>query len=121
MAILSGLSAAGQVKFTTVASSREIGVNDYLQLEFVVENARQIDDLTPPEFQGFHVAQGPIQSSGMSVVNGNMSQYKSLSLVLQPTRTGTFTIGGASATVDGRHMRSNAITITVKPGGGNSS
>src|ERR1700761_5047495 len=119
--LLSGLCAIGQVKFTTVVSSQDVGKSDYLQVEFVVENARQIDDLNPPEFPGFHIAQGPIQSSGMSIVNGNMSQYKALSFVLQPTRTGTFTIGGASATVDGRHMRSNAITITVKPGGGNSS
>ena len=30
---------------------------------------------------------------------------------------GTFTIGGASATVDGHHMRSNAVTVNVHPGG----
>jgi hypothetical protein len=85
-------------------------------VEFVVENARQIDDLTPPDFHGFRVAQGPIQSSGMSIVNGNMSQYKGLSFVLEPEKTGKFTIGGAVATVDGKHMQSNAVVITVHPG-----
>ena len=113
IALLPGLFVSGQVKFTTVASSQEVGRGEYLQIEFVVENARQIDQLTPPEFPNFHIAQGPIQSSGMSVVNGNMSQYKALSFVLQPTRTGKFTIGGASAMVDGKHMQSNSITITV--------
>ena len=121
MALVPGLFATGQVKFTTVVSSQDIGLKDYLQLEFVVENARQIDDLTPPNFAGFQVVQGPIQSSGMSIVNGAMSQYKGLSFVLQPVRAGKFTIGGASATVDGRPMRSNAVTITVHAGGGNSS
>jgi BatD DUF11 like domain len=117
MTLLPGLFAFGQVKFTTVVSSQEMGIGDYLQVEFVVENAKQIDALNPPDFPGFRVAQGPIQSSGMSVINGNMSQYKGLSFVLQPTRTGKFTITGASAVVDGQHMRSNTVTITVHTGG----
>src|SRR5258707_9340608 len=114
---LPGLHAIGQVRFTTVVNSQDVGKTDYLQVEFVVENAREIDDLTPPDFHGFRIAQGPIQSSGMSVVNGNMSQYKALSFVLVPVKTGKFTIGGASATVDGKHMQSNTVTITVHPGG----
>lgn len=117
---LPGLYVSGQVKFTTVVSSQDIGKSDYLQVEFVVENAKQIDDMTPPEFHGFRVAQGPIQSSGMSIVNGNMSQYKGLSFVLEPLKTGKFTIGGAVATVDGKHMQSNTVTITVHPGGSGS-
>lgn len=111
--VFTGLFASGQAKFTTVVSSQDIGRGDYLQVEFVIENARQIDQLTPPDFQGFQVVQGPIQSSGMSIVGGNMSQYKSLSFVLQPVKTGKFIIGGASATVDGKHMRSNSVTIMV--------
>jgi BatD DUF11 like domain len=117
IAFLPGLIATGQVKFTTVVSSQDVGLNEYLQVEFVVENARQIDALNPPEFPGFTIAQGPIQSSGMSVINGNMSQYKGLSFVLQPTKTGKFIIPGASAVVDGQQMRSNKVTITVHAGG----
>lgn len=117
IAMLPGLFASGQVKFTTVVSSQDVGKSDYVQVEFVVENAKQIDDLIPPEFPGFRVAQGPIQSSGMSIVNGNMSQYKALSFVLEPTKTGKFTIAGASATVDGKHMQSNAVAVTVHSGG----
>ena len=113
IALLPGLFVAGQVKFTTVASSQEVSRGDYLQVEFVVENARQIEQLNPPDFPGFKISQGPIQSSGMSIVNGNMSQYKAISFVLQPVKTGKFIIGGASATVDGKHMQSNSITITV--------
>jgi hypothetical protein len=113
IALLSGLFAAGQVKFTTIASGKEIGRSEYLQIEFVVENAKQIDQLSPPDFPGFRIVQGPVQSSGMSVVNGNMSQYKALSFVIQPEKTGKFTIGGATALVDGKHMQSNPVTITV--------
>ncbi|HEV2478796.1 MAG TPA: BatD family protein [Puia sp.] len=115
--LLPGLYASGQVKFTTNVSSQDVGKSDYLQVEFVVENAKQIDDMNPPDFAGFRVVQGPIQSSGMSIVNGNMSQYKALSFVLEPIKTGKFTIGGAAATVDGKHMQSNPVVVTVHPGG----
>jgi hypothetical protein len=106
-------TSEAQVKFTTVASSHEIGRSDYVQIEFVVENAKEIEHLTPPSFADFHVVQGPIQSSGMSIINGDMSQYKSLSFVLQPVKTGKFTVGSASATVDGKLMHSNPVTIEV--------
>src|SRR5258708_31961306 len=121
VALRPGLFACGQVKFTAIASSQEIGRGDYLQVEFVVENAKQIDQLNPPDFPGFQIAQGPIQSSGMSIVNGNMSQYKAISFVLQPTKTGKFTIGGAEAGVDGNAMRSNSIMVVGNASAGKGS
>jgi hypothetical protein len=117
-AFLPGLWASGQVKFTTVVSSSNVGRGDYVQIEFVVENAKEIDELTPPDIHGFTIVQGPIQSSGMSIVNGNMSQYKGLSFVLEPEKTGKFIIDGATAMVDGRRMRSNSVTVSVHAGGG---
>ncbi|PWT70200.1 MAG: hypothetical protein C5B59_21085 [Bacteroidetes bacterium] len=102
-----------QVKFTTVISSKEIGRNDLVQVEFVVENAQQIEHLVPPNFSEFQVVQGPIQSSGMSVVNGSMTQYKALSFILQPVKAGKFTIPGATAMVDGKLMHSNRVAIDV--------
>ena len=110
---LSASAANAQVKFTTVVSGKEIGRADYVQVEFIVENAKQIDNLQPPSFPNFRVAEGPIQTSGMSIVNGNTSQYKGVSFVLQPTATGKFTIAGATADVDGKKMKSNAVTIEV--------
>jgi hypothetical protein len=118
IALLPGLFVSGQVKFSTWASSQDVGQKEYLQIEYVVENARQIDELTPPSFPGFQIVQGPIQSSGMSIVNGSMSQYKAVSFVLQPVHTGKFTIGGATATVDGHSLRSNTVKVTVHAGGG---
>jgi len=112
--LLSVMSAtAQQVKFTTVISSKEIGRGDYVQVEFIVENAKQIERLTAPAFPDFHIVEGPMQSSGMTIVNGSMSQYKGVSFVLQPNKTGSFTIPGATADVDGKPMRSNPVTIEV--------
>ncbi|HXB44456.1 MAG TPA: BatD family protein, partial [Puia sp.] len=106
-------SVLAQVKFTTITSSKEIGRSDYVQVEFVVENAKQIEHLTPPSFPDFHIVEGPMQSSGMSVVNGNMSQYKGVSFILQPVKTGKFSIQGATAEVDGKLMHSNAVWVEV--------
>jgi hypothetical protein len=118
IALLPAFVAEGQVKFTTVVNSQQMGQRDYLQVQFIVENAQQIDEFDPPsDFPGFHVVEGPIQSRGMSVINGNMSQYKGLSFVLQPTHTGKFTIAGATAVVDGKKMRANNVVVTVHPGG----
>jgi hypothetical protein len=117
VAVFSSIFTMAQVKFTTVISSREIGRGDYVQVEFVVENASQIDYLTPPSFPNFKVVEGPIQSSGMSIVNGNTSQYKGVSFVLQPLKTGRFTITGATANVDGKSMHSNPVTVEVNANG----
>ncbi|HET6253811.1 MAG TPA: BatD family protein [Puia sp.] len=118
IALLPALVVSGQVKFTTVVSSQQLGQRDYLQVQFVVENAQQIEDLGPPtDFPGFHVVEGPMQSSGMSIINGNVSQYMGISFVLQPTHTGKFTIAGATALVNGKKIHSNNILVTVHPGG----
>jgi len=118
IALVPAFVVSGQVKFTTVVNSQDVGERDFVQVQFIVENAQQIEQFDPPaDFPGFRIVEGPIQSSGMSVINGNMSQYKGLSFVLQPTRTGKFTIAGAGAFVNGKQMRSNNISVVVHAGG----
>jgi len=107
------LGAFAQLKFVTVVSSNEIGRSDYVQVQFVISNAKQIDQFSPPSFPDFQTVEGPSQSSGMSNINGNISQYQSVSYVLQPLKTGKFTIAGATANVDGKQMRSNPVSINV--------
>jgi hypothetical protein len=79
----------------------------------VVENAKSVDEFRAPVFNDFILIQGPIESSGMSIVNGNKTEYKSLVYLLQPKLTGKLKIKGATAIVDGREMRSNNIIIEV--------
>jgi len=107
------LPAFAQVKFTTVVSEKELGKEDYLQVEYVVENAGTVESLTPPAFSGFTVVSGPVQQTGMSIVNGATSKSEGISYVLKPTATGRFTIAGASAVVDGKTLRSNSVQVTV--------
>ncbi len=107
-------SAMAQVSFTTESNTRDMGKSDYVQIQYVIENAKQIDNLQAPAFPDFTIVEGPSQSTGMSVINGAMSQNKSVSYVLQPRHAGKFTIKGATATVDGQQMQSNPVTIQVR-------
>ena len=114
--------ASAQAKFSTVVNETRPGLNEYVQVEYTVENARSVETISAPSFKNFRLIQGPVQSSGMSVINGALSQFKSLSFVLQPLVAGKLNIPGAMAVVDGKTIRSNAVVIDVKnTGSGNSS
>jgi len=110
-----------QVQFTAQASTKELGKNDYVQVQFVVENARQIEDFQTPDFPDFNIVEGPTQSTGMSIVNGAMSQYKGIRFVLQPKRVGVLMIKPATAMVDGQLMHTSPLRLKVnkQSGGGN--
>ena len=105
--------AMAQVHFSAQASTKDMGKSDYVEIQFVIENAKEIGDLQPPDFTDFTIVQGPSQSTGMSMVNGVTSQYRGISYVLQPKKTGILTIKSATATVDGQKLRTNPIQISV--------
>lgn len=116
-ALLAGTAAGAQAKFTTVVSETQPGLNEYIQVEYTVEDAKSVETISPPSFKNFRLIQGPIQSSGMSVINGALSQYKSVSYVLQPLVTGKLSVPGALAVIDGKSVRSNTVLIDVKSRG----
>jgi hypothetical protein len=105
--------AFAQVKFSATASLQEMGKADYVEIQFVIENAQQIDHFQTPDFPDFNIVQGPNQSTGMSVVNGNMTQYQSVNYLLQPKKPGKFIIKPAAAQIDGKPLRTNTLQITV--------
>ncbi|MEO6315442.1 MAG: BatD family protein [Chitinophagaceae bacterium] len=107
------LPVAAQVKFSTIINEKEIGKDEFLQVQYIVENAASVESLTPPAFNGFKVVSGPMQQTGMSVINGAVSKYEAVTYVLKPSSTGKFTIAGANALVDGKPARSGNVTVTI--------
>ncbi len=107
------LPLLAQPKFSTIVNEKEISKNEYLQVEFVVENAKSVEQFTPPAFKGFVIASGPATQTGWSSNNGVVSKYEGLSFVLKPTQAGKFVIAGASAIVDGKKIFSNSVAIKV--------
>ena len=111
-AISVGLSYA-QVKFSASSNDKTIGKSEYLQVQFTIENAANVESITPPPFKNFAVVSGPNHQSSMSVVNGNIKQSLSIGFVLQPLSAGNFTIGAATARADGKEYHSNPLSIQV--------
>jgi BatD DUF11 like domain len=107
------IPAFAQVKFSTVINDREVGKADYVQVQYIVENASTVESLTPPAFHGFKVVSGPMQQNGMSIVNGAVSKYEGVTYLLKPSATGKFTIAGATAVIDGKPMHSNNVTVVI--------
>jgi hypothetical protein len=102
-----------QVHFSAQASTKEMGKTDYVQIQFVIENAKEIRNVQPPDFPEFNIVEGPSQSTGMTITNGVMQQYEGITYILQPKKTGTLIVKPASAIVDGQLMHTSPLHITV--------
>ena len=112
-AILIGNNSFAQVKFSVVCPNKTIGKNDLVEIKFKVENASNVESITPPNFKNFNVVSGPNQESSTSNINGRITQYVAIGFSLQPKSPGTFTIGSATAQADGKEYKSKPITVEV--------
>jgi hypothetical protein len=109
-------ASAQEFRFTTNLSNNRVAVDEPFQIQFLLENAPNVSSFQPPALNDFEVMQGPSQVQGQSIFNGKRSEYVALIYVLQPKRTGNFTIPGASARVNGNMVRSNPVNIEVVRG-----
>lgn len=122
--ILTGNHAFAQnVVFSAAASSGKIGTQDQLQVQYTLENAQNLQNLTPPAslVKDFNVLGGPYssQSSNIQYVNGRMTQSTAISItyIVQPKHTGNIVIGPASARdAAGHTYQSNSIQVQVVNG-----
>jgi hypothetical protein len=116
VAILFAQTSFAQVKFSVICPDKKIGKNDLLQIQFKVEGASNVDNITPPSFNNFIVVEGPNQQRSVTSINGKVSQSVAIGFSLQPTSTGKFTIGSATARADGNHYKTNPIIVQVVAG-----
>ncbi|MEO8721522.1 MAG: BatD family protein [Ginsengibacter sp.] len=116
IAVLFAQTSFSQIKFSIVCPQNKIGKNDLLQIQFKVDNATNVDNITPPSFNNFKVAEGPNQQRSVTSINGKVSQSVAIGYSLQPISTGKFTIGSATAVADGKTLKSAPITIEVVSG-----
>ncbi|MFT5765603.1 MAG: hypothetical protein ACI8X3_003040, partial [Saprospiraceae bacterium] len=70
----------------------------------------------PPNFQGFDILSGPNQSSSFTLSNGKRSQSYGFSYILQPKKTGKYTIGPATIQVAGKTMSTAPFQVEVLKG-----
>ena len=111
--LFTGHLVMAQVKFSATVSSAQISKNEFVQLRLLVENVKEVQQITPPDLKNFILVSGPSQESGMTSINGEVKQYIALNYILKPKSTGNFTIPPAYAKADGKEYKSNDVTVHV--------
>lgn len=89
-------------------------LNESFKVVFVVENARQLSDIRPPQFTGFTVT-GQQQGSSSVNINGKISQSYNLTFYLQAQKEGALTINEASAHINGKTEKTQVLNVFIKP------
>jgi hypothetical protein len=97
--------------FIARANRTEVPLNQVVQVTYTFENVDQ-ENFKPPSFDPF-ISLGQSQSSSMNFINGKMSKSISFIFTLRPTKEGSFEIPAATATVNGKNVKSNPINIKV--------
>jgi hypothetical protein len=106
-----------QTKFSVICPQKTIGKNDILQIQFRLDNMREVETFSPPNFKGFSIVSGPNQQSGSTYISGQsqnyVSQYFALEFYLKPNSTGKLIIGSARARADGKDFSTAPVAINV--------
>lgn len=104
--------------FVATVDNNKVGENDRFQLEFTFEgkNLNALKQFNPPSLKDFRVLSGPNQSTSMQIINGVSSSSLTLSYILMPNTTGSYTIGSASIQYEGQTYTTSPIKITVVKG-----
>ena len=111
-----GLTHAQNESFHAYVHKDKIGVNERFQLVFEGKNL-PLNTIEYPSLSGFNLIYGPNTSEQRSMTFSNnqavtTSVFKH-EFVLSPQRTGSFEIGSAQITVNGKTYKTDPITITV--------
>lgn len=106
--------SSGQVKAAATVSKDVVLQNEMLRLQFSIENAKEVQQFVPPSFKGCKVVEGPLHSSGTSVVNGAVNNHISFVYIIQPEAPGNYSLSGASAKINNRRFVFNTIKFKVR-------
>ncbi|MDZ7845381.1 MAG: BatD family protein [Owenweeksia sp.] len=104
-------SLQAQVSFTAQVNRDHVGKNERFTVQFSL-NAKA-EDFSPPSFENFRVLGGPNQSQSMRIVNYQRSVENTYSYVLMPRQPGVFSIGQATAVVDGEKYQTEPLRVKV--------
>lgn len=114
---------AQNVVFIAEVAANKLGIQDQMELVYIVQNATNLRSINPPAAlqKDFQVVGGPYQStnSSVSIVNGKMMQSSSIRItyVIRPKQLGNFSLPPAIAKdADGHTFQSNPLNIQVVKG-----
>ena len=114
--LLSTLTGAAQT--LKLEGPRVVALDETFRVVFTAD--ARMSDFDWPGTSDFDVVWGPTKgsSSSVSIVNGKRTSthQETITYLLQPKQTGTFTLAAASASVDKKEVSSNTIQIEVVAG-----
>lgn len=100
----------------TVRAPGRVDVGRRFEVRYEVNG--HASDFRGPSFKGFSVLSGPNASrqQGMTIINGQVSHTSStgFTYIIQADVEGTFNIGSASCTVDGKKVTCQGFSIKVE-------
>lgn len=96
----------------SLQTPKSVQVGEAFQLNIVVDGA-DLDQLELPDMKGFDIVGGPMRSSSVSIINGQVSKTASLSYELLAKSKGTFKLGPVSMKINGAMVQSNIASIEV--------
>lgn len=113
--LLSLATVSAQVTFEAQVESPEVVQGSRFSVEFVLKNAEG-RQFRAPDFGGLKTAGGMSEMFGSSIVHGQATTEHSWHILLEAPQTGTFTIGPATVTTNGKTLTSKPLNIrVVKP------
>ena len=103
-----------QIKFSATASPQNAGIDDYITIRFIAQNAHAADGMNIPNLKDFKIISGPMQESGSNTINNmDAGSFIGISYIVQPKHKGRISLGCATISVAGKKYRSNALTINI--------
>lgn len=111
--LLCGCQITQAQSLSLKVSSKAIGKNDVLQVEYEIKDGNDIAGFSQPPFEQWNVVAGPSTSQSVVSVNGQTTRTFSYVFVLSPRKTGTATVPGASVLVDGKKVSCHSVNIDV--------
>ncbi|HEY2721605.1 MAG TPA: BatD family protein, partial [Chitinophagaceae bacterium] len=97
-----------QVSFRTIVPQRPVTAGESFQVQYIIENATNISNFSPPDFSGLRVVTGP-----HIYTDRKTNSAKNLVLTLVAKNEGKFKIPGAMCLIDGQLLTSNDVFVQV--------
>lgn len=98
----------------TAKAPAKVGINQQMQYTVTID---QNGNVAATDFGSFQKVNGPFSSTSQSIsfVNGQQSSTFTCTFTytLKPTKTGVQTIPGVTCNVNGKKIKSNAVTVEV--------
>lgn len=108
--------AQEEPRFYAEVTPTELAVGQTVRVSFILENGTGNHRIIPPDWSsaGLTVV-GSSQSSSMSIMNGETHSTASYHYTVAPTDTGTVVIPAATVKIGNTEMRTEPVTIKVRP------